>query len=350
VTEPVFVEGAGTILNLDGTVTSVYVCALGSPGATLNFDAGAQAAYVYAYAGSHVNLYGGTAHYAVSVQLESNVSVYGASFVVEGDPITHYPGESLSIVAVLTAYDSGGGQLFTGQISCAPGATVTLAAPGGGTNTPPIAVDDSAETELNTEVIIDVLGNDSDPDGDPLTVESVTQGTNGSVANNGDGTVTYTPNANFVGTDTFTYTATDGEADATATVTVTVIPAAITIDIKPGSYPNAINLGSNGVVPVAILSTADFSAPEKVNPENVFLAGSGVAVRGKGSKYLASQEDVNADGLLDLVVKIETENLDPGLFQDGGAYVRVHETSDQTSDVLYEGWDEITIVPPAPPE
>jgi hypothetical protein len=49
---------------------------------------------------------------------------------------------------------------------------------------------------------------------------------------------------------------------------------------------------------------------------------------------------------LGLVLKVETENLDPGTFQDGGAVLRVHKTSDQTSPVLYEGWDEITIVPP----
>jgi hypothetical protein len=118
-------------------------------------------------------------------------------------------------------------------------------------------------------------------------------------------------------------------------------PTPITIDIKPGSYPNAINLGSNGVVPVAILSTPDFLATT-LNAENVFLAGSGVAVRGKGNKYLASQEDVNGDSLLDLVVKVETENLDPGTLQDGYAILQVIVEN----TVIYEGSDEITIVPP----
>jgi hypothetical protein len=119
-------------------------------------------------------------------------------------------------------------------------------------------------------------------------------------------------------------------------------PEPITIDIKPGSTPNAINLGSMGVVPVAILSTPDLDATTAINPENVFLAGAGVAVRGKGNKYLASEEDVNGDGLLDLVVKVETENLDPGTFQDGYAILQV--IVDNT--VIYEGADEITIVPP----
>jgi hypothetical protein len=122
----------------------------------------------------------------------------------------------------------------------------------------------------------------------------------------------------------------------------------VEIDIKPGSYPNAINLGSNGVIPVAILSTEDFAATS-VNASNVFLAGSGVAVRGKGNNTLAHEEDVNGDGLIDLVIKVETENLDPGQFQDGGAFLRIYETSDPGPEdpALFEGWDEITIVPPA---
>jgi hypothetical protein len=122
-------------------------------------------------------------------------------------------------------------------------------------------------------------------------------------------------------------------------------PESIDIDIKPGSAPNAINLGSNGVIPVAILSSQTLDATS-LPAENVFLAGANVAVRGKGNKYLASQEDVNGDGLVDLVIKVETENLDPGTFQDGTAVLRVHETSDQSSAVLYEGSDGITIVPP----
>ena len=78
------------------------------------------------------------------------------------------------------------------------------------------------------------------------------------------------------------------------------------------------------------------------DPDTVFLAGSGVAVRGKGNKYLASVEDVNGDGLTDLVVKVETENLDPGSFQDGYAILQVIVDN----IVIYEGSDEIAIVPP----
>jgi hypothetical protein len=125
-----------------------------------------------------------------------------------------------------------------------------------------------------------------------------------------------------------------------AGVTVEVGPTTVPIDIKPGSYPNSINLGSNGVVPVAILSTVNFDA-STVDETTVVLAGAFVAIRGK-NRYLASVEDVNGDGLLDLVCHVETENLDPGTFQDGFAFLSA-ETFDGVS---IEGFDEITIVPP----
>lgn len=129
-------------------------------------------------------------------------------------------------------------------------------------------------------------------------------------------------------------------SDINIVITGGEVPKEISIDIKPGSYPNTINLGSNGVIPVAILSSDTFDATT-VDPETVFLAGAGVAVRGKGNKYLAGQEDVNGDGLTDLVVKLETENLDPGAFQNGTA-ILTGETSD---GVEFTGSDSITIVP-----
>ncbi|SHI15759.1 tandem-95 repeat protein, partial [Clostridium magnum] len=100
-------------------------------------------------------------------------------------------------------------------------ATITLDA----VNDNPTAVEDTAITDEDKPVIISVLGNDSDIDGDSISVDSVTQPENGTVAINGDGKVTYIPKANFNGTDTFTYTVSDGKGGtSTATVTVTVNP------------------------------------------------------------------------------------------------------------------------------
>jgi hypothetical protein len=115
----------------------------------------------------------------------------------------------------------------------------------------------------------------------------------------------------------------------------------VDIDIKPGSDPNSINLGSKGVIPVAILSSISFDATQ-VDPDTVSLAGAGVAVRGKGNKSLAHHEDANGDGLLDLVVQVETENLDPNAFQDGNVVLEGW-TFD---DLPFRGEDVIVIVPP----
>jgi uncharacterized repeat protein (TIGR01451 family) len=108
-----------------------------------------------------------------------------------------------------------------------------------GVNDPPAAVDDTATTSENTAVTIDVLNNDSDADGDTLTVDSVTQGTHGSVINNDDD-VTYTPDAGFSGTDSFTYTVSDGNGGTdTAAVTVTVTKTLTRINAQIDTGPTA---------------------------------------------------------------------------------------------------------------
>ncbi len=107
--------------------------------------------------------------------------------------------------------DDGNGDQATAQV------TITIE------NNAPMANDDSALATGALPLIIDVINNDSDVDGTILTIESVTQGQNGSVVINGDGTVTYQANMGFIGTDTFTYTIVDADgAQSTATVTVTV--------------------------------------------------------------------------------------------------------------------------------
>ena len=89
-------------------------------------------------------------------------------------------------------------------------------------NTPPVAQNDNASTNAGTPVTVDVLANDTDADGDLLSVSTVTPGNNGAVTNNGID-VSYTPNAGFAGSDSFTYTASDGSGGTDlATVTVTV--------------------------------------------------------------------------------------------------------------------------------
>lgn len=149
----------------------------------------------------------------------------------DGDPLTIVaagPAANGSVsfspgtVTYTPAAGFAGTDFFTYTISDGYGgtasATVTVVVP----NLPPVAVDDLASTPGNTAVTIAVLQNDSDIDGDALSVFSVTQGANGSVTTNGT-TVTYTPNSIINGVDSFTYTMTDGKGGYdTASVTVSI--------------------------------------------------------------------------------------------------------------------------------
>src|SRR4029453_8801248 len=133
-------------------------------------------------------------------------------------------------------------------------ATVTIAV--GAVNDAPVAVNDSYGTSEDTPVTVPapgVLGNDTDQDGNPLTAVVVSQPSNGTLALNPDGSFTYTPNANFNGTDSFTYRANDGTTDSNvATVTIAVgavndAPAAVN-DSYSTNEDLALTIAAPGVL------------------------------------------------------------------------------------------------------
>ena len=129
------------------------------------------------------------------------------------------------------------------------------------------------------------------------------------------------------GTDTWTY----GDIED--------ILIGVEVDIKPGSYPNSINLDSNGKVPVAIFSSATFDATT-VDPLTVTLADALVSIKGKGTP-MSSVEDVNGDGYDDLVVHVDTDGLQ---LTDGDAVATVEGYTD--CGIYFTGTDSIRIVPP----
>jgi hypothetical protein len=102
-------------------------------------------------------------------------------------------------------------------------ATVTLNVRA--TNAGPVAVNDTATTAANSSVTVDVLANDSDPDGDPLHLDAAGVAAKGTTQVLSD-RILYTPNEGASGTDTFSYKVADpfgGSASANVTVTLTAI-------------------------------------------------------------------------------------------------------------------------------
>ena len=107
------------------------------------------------------------------------------------------------------------------------------------------------------------------------------------------------------------------------------------IDIQPGTFPNAINIGSGGVTPVAILSTATFDASQ-VNPALVKFGPTGT----EASPIHNALQDVNADGRLDLVLQFRTQDTAVVCGQDFELMTIVTFSNQQ-----YLGFDSITTVP-----
>ncbi|MFS0701592.1 beta strand repeat-containing protein [Cellulomonas sp. 179-A 4D5 NHS] len=166
---------------------------------------------------------------SVSAPVDAGGATRGSVTVV-GDVLTYTPPAGFSGEVTFTYEVTDG----TARQSATVTVTVSPAAP---TATP-----DSGAVRGDADVRIDVLGNDTDPDGGTLTLVSVTQPVHGSVAIVGD-EVVYTPEPGYTGTVSFTYTLSDGQG-GTSTATVT-------LDVE-GTVPSA----PAPVTPVAPVPTA----------------------------------------------------------------------------------------------
>ncbi|MGE4108506.1 MAG: Ig-like domain-containing protein [Bacteriovoracia bacterium] len=101
-------------------------------------------------------------------------------------------------------------------------------------NRPPVAQNDASTVVYGQSVSVQVLANDSDPDGDSLTISSATNPSRGTISISGMNIV-YTPSGNFASTDAFTYTVRD-PLGLTATATVSVV-----VTLPPNRAPIALN-------------------------------------------------------------------------------------------------------------
>jgi len=128
-----------------------------------------------------------------------------------------------------------------------------------------------------------------------------------------------------------------------------VPPYEVLIDIKPGSFPNSINPDQNGKIPVAILSTPEFDAPGSVDPASLTFGHTGdepsLAYRGKKNpKPQVGVEDVNGDGLADLVAHFVAQLCD---FVHGDEVGHLKGETYDGLDIF--GSDSVRTVPPAGP-
>jgi VCBS repeat-containing protein len=156
-------------------------------------------------------------------------------------------------------------------------------------NDAPVAAGDAFSTAEDTVLTVaapGVLGNDADPDGDPLTAVLVTGPSHGSLALNANGSFSYTPAADFTGSDSFSYRASDGTLTsnvATVAITVTAVNDAPTVTVAAGGtcgrddHSGTINLtlGDLESAATAITLSAASSNPTLVPTGNVAFAGSG---------------------------------------------------------------------------
>jgi len=184
---------------------------------------------------------------ALTASVVSNVS-NGTLMLNPNGSFTYTPTPGFNGTDSFT-YQASDGSLNSGPI------TVTLNV--NSINSAPVAVNNSYTVNEDTTLTVPELGglltNDTDEDGDTLTAGIVTLPQHGTLTLNSDGSFTYTPNANFNGSDSFEYRATDGTANSnTATVQITVTPVndapVGSNDVYSATAGTTLTVAANGVL------------------------------------------------------------------------------------------------------
>ena len=158
----------------------------------------------------------------------------------------------------------------------------------------PVAAADTAATVEDTEVVIDVLANDTDVEGDGLRVESVTQPTHGTARIAAGGGVEYAPEADWHGTDRFTYTVSDGNGGtATAEVEVVVEP----VNDAPEAVADTVRTAEDEPVVINVLANDTDVEDDALSVESVTAPSHGTAriAAGGGVEYAPETDYYGSD-------------------------------------------------------
>ncbi|EPS5918153.1 tandem-95 repeat protein [Vibrio parahaemolyticus] len=187
----------------------------------------------------------------LSIQSASVPSEQGSVDIVDGK-LVFTPAENFNGEATITYI------VTDGDLTDEANVTVTVTP----VNDSPVAVDDTVSTQEDTVVTIDVLPNDSDVDGDKLSIESASVPKEQGTVEVVDGKLVFTPEENFNGHAEITYTVTDGELTDEAKVTVTVNPVNDVPTIKVDAVESITEDAVSTDTVVATLTVRDTDTPE----------------------------------------------------------------------------------------
>ncbi|HIF5770130.1 TPA: tandem-95 repeat protein, partial [Vibrio parahaemolyticus] len=187
----------------------------------------------------------------LSIQSASVPSDQGSVDIVDGK-LVFTPAENFNGEATITYIVTDGDLTDEAKV------TVTVTP----VNDSPVAVDDTVSTQEDTAVTIDVLPNDSDVDGDKLSIESASVPKEQGTVEVVDGKLVFTPAENFNGDAEIIYTVTDGQLADEAKVTVTVNPVNNAPTIKVEAVESITEDAVNTDTVVATLTVRDTDTPE----------------------------------------------------------------------------------------
>ncbi|MDF4590303.1 tandem-95 repeat protein, partial [Vibrio parahaemolyticus] len=187
----------------------------------------------------------------LSIQSASVPPEQGSVDIVDGK-LVFTPAENFNGEATITYIVTDGDLTDEAKV------TVTVTP----VNDSPVAVDDTTSIQEDTVVTIDVLTNDTDVDGDKLSIESASVPKEQGTVEVVDGKLVFTPAENFNGDAEITYTVTDGELTDEAKVTVTVNPVNDAPTIKVDAVESITEDAVNADTVVATLTVRDTDTPE----------------------------------------------------------------------------------------